>query len=190
MAENEIKLLITGRHLDVGDHVRDYIEEKINKLKRYFEIVNEAHVVLTHEKYRYLAEITLVATNGMSFSASDETNDLILSIDNAFEVLKRQVRKKKEKKYDSKRHRGAERGIEVHESEDMNLMPADGGDEPRIIRTREYDTKPMTLDEAALQMKSGKNKKILVFMNSITDRVNVLYSRDDGNFGLIEPDFR
>jgi putative sigma-54 modulation protein len=189
MAESDVKLFLTGRHLDVTDHLRKYVDEKINKITRFFDRVNEAHVVLTQEKYRYLAEITIVAANGMSFSGSAETGDLLLSIDNTLEVLKRQVRKKKEKKFESKRHRGAEKiKAEISQREESEPYAAEFEEQPRIIKTDEYATKPMSIDEAAMQLKLGQ-ENFIVFLNSQTNGVNVLYRLDDGNFGLIEPEF-
>ena len=98
-------------------------------------------------------------------------------------------KKKKGKRYDSKRQRGTENfpdnniPAESDEKSYMELL-----EEPRIIRTREFATKPMSVDEAAMQLRLN-NDNFLVFMNSYSNNVNVLYRRNDGNFGLIEPEF-
>lgn len=190
---NKIKLFVTGRHLEITREVRNYVEEKIGKLTKYMDIVNEAHVVITHEKYRYLAEITILAANGMSFSAKEETGDLLLSIDNTFEVLKRQVKKQKGKKFVAKRHRASSRNMKENlaleeENEDETTPVIDMGKKPEIIHTRKFAPKPMSVEEASDQMFLN-NDNFIVFLNSQTNGVNVLYRRTDGNLGLIEPDF-
>ena len=145
-----------------------------------------AHVVFCLEKTRHIAEITLHA-NQVTLHAEEETGDLYASVDGAAAKLEAQLRKHKD------RLRGhSTRSIRHEEDLNLSIDILDGEDvdafspTPRIVRTKKFAVKPMTIDEAALQMDLF-NKDFLVFMNAGTSKLNVLYRRKDSSYGLIEP---
>lgn len=181
-----MQVSITGRHVDLSDSLRAHVERRLESLNRYFDGVISAHVVFCLEGARHIAEITIHA-NHVSLHAEQETDDLYASIDLAADKIEKQLKKYKDR-IRSHRTRSVRRdedlnvSIDILDGEDVAaLSPA-----PRVVRTKRFAVKPMTIDEAALQMDLFNNE-FLVFMNATSRRLNVLYRRSDGTYGLIEP---
>jgi putative sigma-54 modulation protein len=163
--------------------LREYAEGKIARVKKYVEEPIEAHVVLKVEKFRHIAEVSIDA-NGIRINGTEETNDMYSAIDMVVDKIEAQVRKYREKL----RRRKPADGVK-HLPVSMNVLAS--GDlqedrEPRVIKTEQFYAKPMDVDEAIMQLDLS-NSEFLVFTNSRTHRLNVLYQRQDGNYGLIEP---
>jgi len=172
-----MKLIVTGRHLDLDDDIRLYAEKKVSKAETYFDRIIEAHVLLSAEKHRRIAEITLNA-KGVTFHAQEVTENIYASIDGVVEKIDTQIRRYKEKLQDRKHH-SKELAPSVEEDSEA---------EPRIIKVNKFAPKPMTPDEAVMQMLL-LDDDFLMFSNSQTNQVNLVYRRRDGNYGWIEPDF-
>ncbi len=172
-----MNIIVNGRHLEVTPALKAYAEDKIKKFGKYLPEASEAVVTLSIEKYRHKAEVLLKA-NGVLIQAESVTGEIYASIDEVSEKLDRQVKKYKEKSV-SYRKGGAkpagtpERAPAAHE----------GG---RIIKNKRFDLKPMSPDEASMQMEL-LDKNFFVFINDKSNQINVIYLRKDGNFGLIEP---
>ena len=176
-----MRVTVTGRHLKLDDDIRSYAEKKVRKAETYFDHIIEAHMILSAEKHRRTAEVTLSAKR-VTFHAQEETENIYASIDGAMEKVDVQIRKYKEKISDRK-HRAKEITVSIEED-----STAIASAEPRIIKVNKFAPKPMTTQEAAMQM-TLLGDDFLVFSNSRTDQVNVVYKRKDGNYGWIEPDF-
>ncbi len=169
---------VTFRHIDSSDPLKDYATDKTDRLEKYLLEPVEVHWVLGVEKIRHTAAATVTA-NGLRIKAQEETTtDLYAAIDAVLDKLENQVRKHKEKVKDH--HRAENVVAEIGEEE-----PASTGPLSRIVTTRNVFIKPMSVEEASMQMDVADND-FLVFTNSSTNNVNVLYSRKDGNYGLIE----
>ncbi|MGH9318359.1 MAG: ribosome hibernation-promoting factor, HPF/YfiA family [Vicinamibacteria bacterium] len=178
---------ITGRHIDVPDSLKSYIESRVAKLDRYIDGITDIHVTLSSERYRQIAELNVNSRGNVHLSAKEESDDLKLSISQAVDKLAGQAKKQQTKRIDRKR-RGASRA----EGEGtFNLIAADGGappaSAPRVIESRRFLIKPMSVEEAVLAIEEQRSE-FLVFRNAANDRTNVLYKRPDGNFGLIDPE--
>jgi putative sigma-54 modulation protein len=171
---------VTFRHLESTDALRDYVREKVSRIKKYVGTPADVAVVLSLEKHRHQAEITL-NTNGITVNAKDVTEDMYAAIDLAVDKLERQVKKHKEKLKD---HKPGERTARYNIVSSEPALPAQG---ERIIKTESIFIKPMSVDEAIMQI-DVMNNDFLVFTNAQTQKVNVLYRRRDGNLGLIEPE--
>lgn len=171
---------VTFRHLESTDALRDYAREKVSRIKKYVGTPADVAVVLSLEKHRHQAEITL-NTNGITVNAKDVTEDMYAAIDLAVDKLGRQVKKHKEKLKD---HKPGERTARYNIVSSEPALPAQG---ERIIKTESIFIKPMSVDEAIMQI-DVMNNDFLVFTNAQTQKVNVLYRRRDGNLGLIEPE--
>jgi len=171
---------VTFRHLESTDALRDYAREKVSRIKKYVGTPADVAVVLSLEKHRHQAEITL-NTNGITVNAKDVTEDMYAAIDLAVDKLERQVKKHKEKIKD---HKPAEWTARYNIVSSEPALPAQG---ERIIKTESIFIKPMSVDEAIMQI-DVMNNDFLVFTNAQTQKVNVLYRRRDGNLGLIEPE--
>jgi putative sigma-54 modulation protein len=172
-----MKITVNGRHLELTPALKSYAEEKIKKFERYSSDISEATVTLSIEKYRHKAEV-LFKANGMLIQAESVTGEIYSSIDEVTEKLDRQVKRYKEKSL-------AQRKGSVRNPEDETELssPDEGG---RIIKNKRFELKPMGSDEAAMQM-DLLDKSFFVFINDMSGDINVIYRRQDGNFGLIEP---
>ena len=173
-----MKVIITGRHMKLNDDIRSYAEEKLHKAETYFDRIIEGHMILSAEKHRRIAEVTLSAKRA-TFHAQEETEDIYASIDGVVEKIDTQIRRYK-KKLDARRHQH-EKAFFTDEEEEPET-------EPRIIRANKFAPKPLTPQEAVAQIELSGND-FLMFFNSQTNQVNVVYRRKDGNYGWIEPDF-
>jgi len=179
-----MKITLKGKHIEVTDAIRNYIEKRLNKIDRHFDHILEVIVTLSVEKNRQIVEATLQASRAL-IRAEEETDDMYTSIDKVVDKLERQIQKYKEK-YFQKPHPGTEKTglanqeIDAEDSEPDKIA--------KIVKTKRFAIKPMSVEEAAMQMDLlGHN--FFVFANDNTNKVNVLYKRKDGNFGLIEPEF-
>jgi len=179
-----MQIAVTFRHMETSDPVRNYVEEKLAKLKKYIDEPVEASVALSVEKkIRHKAEVSLVAKK-ISIKASHETNDMYAAVDGMLDKVERQLKRYKEKIKDHKPASGRER---MPEQEHFTEQIADEGQTaPRIIKTDSFNVKPMSVDEAVMQM-DLLEKEFLVFTDSNSEAINVVYRREDGNYGLIVP---
>ena len=184
-----MKVIISGRHMKLSDDMRAYAEEKMHKAETYFDRIIEGHMILYAEKHRRIVEVTLSAKRA-KFHAQAETEDLYASIDGAMEKVDKQIRRHKEKLEDRKHHR-EEAASDIDEDLDEGLdedLDSDLEPEWEIIKVDKFATKMFTPQEAVMQIElSGED--FLMFSNSQTNQINVVYRRKDGNYGWIEPDF-
>jgi putative sigma-54 modulation protein len=172
-----MNIIVNGRHLEVTPALKSYAEDKLKKFDRYLSNITEAVVTLTVEKYRHKAEVLLKA-NGLLIQAEGVTGEIYSSIDEVVEKLEKQVKKYKEKMVSHRKGEGkAAPGPAAEKAEP---------DQGRIIKIKRFDMKPMTPEEAVMQMEL-LDKDFFVFSNQTTGAISVIYRRDDGNFGLIEP---
>lgn len=176
---------VTFINLDSSDALKTYAFEKLDRFDRFLQNPAKANVVLTVEKFRHIAEINISA-DGFTINAHEETSDMYSAIDMALDKIDKQIKKNKQK---FKKHRSTAARSKAYAHEDREVVSSEGLDEeslPRIMRIKNVDYKPMDVDEAVLQMRLI-NDNFLVFADSQTDQINVLYRLKDGNFGLIQP---
>ncbi len=187
---------VTGRHLAITPAISDYITRKVEALHLDYPRIIEAHVILEVEKYRHVAEVILICSNHITIEACEETNDMYAAIDAVMDKIARQMRKYKTRLM--KKHRPRKDIIQHLEEQvlhpdpvsakDGTSLPDDDEDEHHhpVVRTERYPVKPMFIDEAVLQLEMS-HRQFLVFTNPRSSRMNVLYRRKSGDFGLIEP---
>lgn len=176
----------TGRKIVITPALKTFTEEKLQKLSRVLDGIKEAHVILTVEKHRHSAEIVVYAKHA-TMTGSETSDDLYASIGKVLEKLERQAKKLKDKySWGKKRVKGMTTIRATRETADAEERPQTQ-DGPQVVRTRRYAVKPMTVDEAILEVQSSKSA-FLVFRDARNQKVNVIYKRNDGNFGLIEPE--
>jgi putative sigma-54 modulation protein len=187
-ANPEIK--VTGRHVAVTDAIVDYARKKVESLHLDYPRIIDAQVILDVEKYRHIAEVVLHCNNHITIDASSETSDLYASIDEAVGKIAQQMRKHKTKIM--RQHRPRRQQIRLIEeqvlADEVDDEPGNGA-EPLVVRTEKYPVKPMFVDEAVLQLQMNTAQQFVVFLNARSEKVNVLYRRKQGNFGVIEPAF-
>ncbi|NOU95096.1 ribosome-associated translation inhibitor RaiA [Paenibacillus sp. LMG 31456] len=178
-----MKFNIRGENIEVTEALRDYVEKKLTKLERYFEAppTSEVYVTLSVIKGLQTVEVTIPLT-GVMLRAEEKNADMYASIDLVCDKLERQIRKHKTKVNRKIRQEGGIRDIlkvdtsvQLDEDEDFEL-----------VRTKSFTLKPMDIEEAILQM-NMVGHSFFVFSNMLTEQVNVVYKRQDGKYGLIEP---
>jgi putative sigma-54 modulation protein len=175
-----MKVDFTGRQTGVPDEVRRLAERKLAKVRRLLPSVTRAHVILSADKHRQVAEVS-VHSRQLDLAAVEVTGDPRLSVSGAIEKLLRQAQRQRAKRRERK-------GAASPRLPPPAAAPDRGdGEAPRVVRSRRVAVKPMTLEEAALEM-SGRADGVLVFRDAATERVGVLFRRRDGNLGLIEPE--
>jgi len=172
----------TGRHVEVTPAIREHVEDQFRKLEHLFDGNGaHAHVILAVEKNRHTGEL-IVHWRDHTLTAKDTNGDMYMALSHAISKIEKQATKLKTKIIDRK-HSSKKRSIAAS-NQDGQLQAA-----PlpvRIINARRYNVKPMTAEEAALEL-SDKTDSFVVFRDADTSRIGVLYKRQDGNFGLIEP---
>ncbi|MBT8340855.1 MAG: ribosome-associated translation inhibitor RaiA [Desulfatitalea sp.] len=169
---------VTFKNLDPSDHLRAYISDKLDRFDKYLHNPGEANVVLSVEKFRHIAEVNLVGDR-MTINGKEETEDMYSAIDMVLDKLEKQIKRSKQKVRERRTGKGKSK------EPPMGAAPLDEEAVGRVmIKNIEY--KPMDVDEAIMQM-DLVDDSFLVFTNARSDRVNVLYRRKDGNYGLIQP---
>jgi len=173
----------TGRHVEVSPGIRKHVEDHFKKLEYIFNGTTAAwtHAVIDVEKNRHKAEL-IVHWRDHTLTAKDINADMYLALTRAIAKIEKQALKLKTKKIDRKQ--GARKTSAVAPTPDGKVEASPRP--PRIINARRYSIKPMTAEEAALRL-SADPDQFVVFRDADTDRVGVLYKRNDGNYGLIEP---
>ena len=173
-----MKIKIAERHANASEALRGYVVEKTESLERYFDRIISVDVVLSVEKQRQIADFHAHLTNKKIIAAHEESTDMYASIDKAVDRLRRQLVRFKDQLLEVKDRTA---GVTAAEKDGAATEA-----EPRIIRTETHFQKPMTPEEAVLQLEAIE-KDFLVFVDVETDRVAIIYHRRDGNYGLIEP---
>lgn len=175
-----MKFNITGRNVNVSDNVRNQVDKKLGKLDKFFKPETICNVTLSTQKDLQTIEVT-IPVRGTVIRAEESSPDLYQSIDLAVDVLERQIRRYRTKLIDKKQNVQSFADTFVEETEDI--------DEPEIVikRTKYVDLKPMTPEEACLQMELVGHD-FFVFQNGDSGKVNVVYKRKGGTYGLIEPE--
>ena len=177
---NSMLVTVIGKNVEVTAALKDYAEKKVAKISKFFEKSPvEAKVTLSTERGKHIVDIT-VTVSGLLLRGEEKTNDMYASIDGAIDKIERQVHK-----FKTRINR------KLHEENQVILTSPQGHEEvaiPQIVRTKRFAIKPMSVEEAIMQM-DLLGHDFYVFSNSESEEVNVVYKRKDGNYGLIEPEF-
>ena len=178
-----MKFKFTDRKGQATDELREYAERKIGKLDRFFKTESEAFITFATERGRYIAEVTL-KNDGIYYRVADTTNDIFASVDSAVAAIERQIRKNKTRL--EKRLRAGSFEREKESAVMQDEYDDEEHQEFKIVRTKEFPVKPMTPEEAVLQMNLLEHE-FFVFKNQDRDEVfSIVYKRKQGDYGLIE----
>ena len=176
-----MKFEYTGRHIEVTPALRSHVEDQFNRLNHLFEGDNaKAHVVIEVEKGRHRSEI-IVKWRKEVLTATTKNSDMYQSLSQTIDKIQKQALKIKNKVID-KSHRAKK--VSVITPVEQEIQPSPNA--PRVIASNTYAVKPLTTDEAVMQLNDEENQ-FLVFRNAADECVSVLYKRKDGNYGLIAP---
>lgn len=178
-------------HLDVTPALKEYVEKKLSRLERYFEAsaVQSVDVTMRVTRDVHSVEVTLPAWH-MILRAEERSNDMYASIDMVADKLEKQLEKYRHKFGAKVGHRQKVEGVKAKEGVRsrgavVQSASADSEEEWPLVRVKEFEMKPMDINEAILQM-DMLGHDFFVFANADTERTNVVYRRHDGQYGLIQ----
>ena len=176
-----MKFEYTGRHLEVTPALRSHVENHFDKLKHLFNgQATNAHVIIEVAKGRHRAEI-IVNWRDHVLTANTTVSDMYKALTQTITKLEKQATRLKDKVID-KHHRATKTSIVATPADEIPPAPP----APTIINSSSYKVKPMTAEEAILNLQSEENQ-FLVFRDAENEKFSVIYRRQDGNFGLIQP---
>jgi putative sigma-54 modulation protein len=176
-----MKISLTFRNTEGETWQKEYVDERLSKIKKYIDRPMDVHVILSVEKFRNVAEVNMIA-NGININAREEAKDMHLAIDNAVEKIERQLIKYKEKIRGHKTNLIRVEGITAI-SDDLEEIEEEHG--AKLVETRKVVLKPMSLDDAVMEMDVSK-QRFIIFRDSSSENVSLIYRRDDGKYTLIE----
>lgn len=186
----EPQVTIYTRNMNLRETTEDYVNKKVNKFIRHLPIIDEIRVDLTHEKNardandRNSAQITLMGKK-LLLRVEERSSDLMAAIDMAVEKMDRQIRRYKGKNWNKKQPGGS---VLPDEFLDLPDFEEEEEEEFEIVRRKEFVLYPMDELEALEQMKLLGHENFFIFYNANTSKVNVLYKRRNGTYGLIDPE--
>jgi putative sigma-54 modulation protein len=176
-----MKYIVSGKNIEVTEALRDKSIKKLSKLEKFFSPDTDAHITLSVQKNRQIVELTIIF-NGSVLRAEVSNEDMYTAIDKAVDIIERQIRRNRTR-LEKKLHEEAFIPDNFTIREDIAEE-----EEFNIVRTKKFAIKPMPVDEAILQMNLLAHT-FYMFSNAETNKVNVVYKRKNGDYGLIEPEF-
>jgi ribosome hibernation promoting factor len=190
-----ILVLIQGDDLTITPDLRDYVEKKVSRLDHYLPSINEARVELAEEKSarspsdREVAQLTVMA-RGVVLRAEERKEDIFAAVDAVLDKMQRQIERYKGKRRRQRVGAGMEALAAEEEAEELAELAEDTDEEAAglVVRRKRFTLTPMDEAEALEQMRLLGHEEFFVFYNTETNRVNVLYRRKNGDYGLIDPE--
>ncbi len=176
-----MRIKITGRNIELTEGLKAAVEDKLNKLEKYFTPDTDVYVTLSVEKERQKVEVT-IPVKGNYIRSEQVSDDMYVSIDLVEEVIERQL-----KKYRTKLVTRQQSAASVFKKDFLEEQ-SEEDEEIKIIRTKKFDMKPMYPEDACVQMEL-LGHDFYVFINAETEDVNVVYKRKGNTYGLIEPEY-
>lgn len=181
---------VKGKNIEVTDALKRYAEKKVEKLGKHFKEIKEAQVTQSVQRNWHIVEVQLEG-DGVTLRGEERTDNMYASIDQVVEKLEKRIMRFKGKLYGKSQEEGPKEKEALREA--MTLEAAEAAEAvegepetPIIIRTKQFAMKPMTPEDAAVEMEL-LHHDFHVFHNDRTEQVNVVYKRKDGHYGLIEP---
>ncbi|OPY10388.1 MAG: Ribosome-associated factor Y [Syntrophaceae bacterium PtaB.Bin038] len=176
-----MQVSVTFRNTGSESWFKDYVTERLSKIQKYIDKPVEAHVVLSVEKFRNVAEVNIMA-KGINLVGKEEAKDMQLAIDNVIDKIERQIKKHKEKSRD---HKAATNRAEEKAGPREASAGLEEETRSRVVETRKVVLKPMSLEEAMIEMEGSRNR-FVIYRDAQSENISVIYRREDGNFALLE----
>ena len=184
-----MRINVTFRHTEPTEALKKYAEEKVKKLKRILDRPQEANITLSVEKIRHIAEVIIVA-DGLTMTGKESTTDLYSAIDKVMDKIERRLKKGKDRRQTRKIAKGKRTKVKpIPESlltVGIESETEKQSDMPTVVHSDLFLPKPMTVEDAAVELTSRKIP-LVVFRNSVTMDICVLHKNPDGSLGLVEP---
>ena len=174
------RIVYTARKVNLRDNFKERVEKKLQKFKKLFSEEAVVNVVVTLEKNRQTVEMT-IRDKAMVYRAESTMPEMNDALDRVMDIMTRQIRKNKTR---------LEKRIKTGSLNDIIADIPEGEieaeDEYKVVRTKQVIVKPLTIEEAILEM-NMVNHDFFMFLNAETNDINVVYKRKDGNYGVLEP---
>ena len=175
-----MKVTVIAKNIELTQALKEIVQKKISKLEKYFEVEVEAKATLSVQKSRQIIEVT-IPFNVAILRGEESTEDMYKSIDLVEDKLERQIRKQKTRL--SRRNNGSLKFAAINDGRLDSIEE----DEGSLVKVKKFGVKPMNSEEAILQMDLlGHN--FFVYQDAESSKINVVYKRKDGNYGLLEPE--
>lgn len=182
------KVEVQTRNIRLTEKIEEYVKKKAGNLDHYLPAIEEARVELSHYKAardatdRNAAQITVFG-KGFTLRTEERADEVLAAFDQAIDNLQRQI-----ERYKGKHHRGRGDGRSAAEVADDVIDEETGELSPLFARRKKFALYPMSEDEAIVQMRNLGHDNFFIFYNAETSKINVLYRRRNGSYGLIEPE--
>lgn len=174
-----MNFIVSGKNITVTEALKNYATSKVGKIEKFFNKDSEVHITMSVQKNRQIVEVT-VKFNGLVLRGEEASEDMYASIDKVVDVLEKQIIKNKTR-LTKKLHEAAFKTSGLSESHEEKE------EDYKILKEKKFDVKPMNIEEAILQM-NLLGHEFFMFRNSDSEKINLVYKRKDGNYGLIEPE--
>lgn len=172
-----MNIIIKGRNIEITPALREYIEKKLSRLEKFMDI-NDVNVTLQVVKNLHRIEVTMLL-NGFILRGEEASANMYGSVDLVADKMEKQMLRYKEK---------IQKKNKKKKAAPVGYVPETEFEEEELVKIKRFPIKPMTLEEAVMQM-NMLGHSFFVFTNSETEMVNVVYSRKDGKYGLLEPEY-
>ena len=174
-----MKISVTFRNGEGESWQKNYAEEKMQKLKKYLDTPAEAHIIVSMEKFRNAAEINL-SSSGWNINAKEEAKDMRIAFDRCVDKIEKQLKKQREKIREHK-----PKSIRRVQEKSSTMEEVDEATNSKVTETRRIILKPMSFDEAVMELEEN-NDRFIIYRDSSSENVSLIYRRDDGKYTLIE----
>ena len=188
-----MQIKVSGKHIDVGAALRSHVEQNLNSAAgKYFDRPVDAHVVFSRAGHAFKCDASVHLATGLTAQAHAVAEDIYAAYDQATDKIEKQLRRYKRRLKDH--HQTRQSPVEMVESQYYVLQSQDdetetdsaAGLQPVIVAETTTEIKSLTVGEAVMQMELA-HRPFLMFRNQANGRLNVVYQRDDGNIGWIDP---
>jgi len=187
-----MRIQVSGKHIDVGDALRSHVEDRLpDAISKYFDRPVEAAVIFSRDRHEFVADISVHLPTGLSVQAKAKATEVYAAFDGATERMEKQLRRYKRR---LREHRGPGAGEALAAAAQSYIIA--GGDheddqepetlQPVIIAEMATTVPHLSVGEAVMHMELSGGL-VLVFRNEAHGGVNVVYMRDDGNIGWVDP---
>ncbi len=177
-----MRYTIIGKNIEVTEGLQEAVKDKLSKLEKYFKDDTVAKITLSVQKDEQKIEVT-IPTKHRLIRAEESSNDMYVAIDLVNDIIERQIKKYKNKLIDKKQSAHSFSDLFINDEEESGY-----DDNIQIVKFKRFDIKPMTAEEACLQMEM-LGHSFYVFVNADTEQTAVVYKRKNNTYGLIEAEF-
>ncbi|MBT8490328.1 MAG: ribosome-associated translation inhibitor RaiA [Deltaproteobacteria bacterium] len=177
-----MQISLTFRNTEPEDWLKEHVQKRLLKLKKYIDKPSETHVILSVEKFRNVAEVNL-SGKGINLNGKEEAKEMVVAVDNVIDKIERQLKKHKDKIRNRKENTSINEKVIVDELSSESYEEDE--DQPKIVEVIKATLKPMSVDDAIMEIEETRDR-FVIYRDSSSERVNVIYRREDGNYILIE----